>query len=39
MTDDRPIPDALLERLRARIADPDRRVDHRPSQFHPDKDA
>ena len=33
MTDDRPIPDALLERLRTRIADPDRRVDHRPSQF------
>jgi hypothetical protein len=30
---DRPLPDALLERLRGRIADPARRVDQRPSQF------
>jgi len=30
---DRPLPDALLDRLRLRIADPVRRIDQRPSRF------
>jgi hypothetical protein len=30
---DRPLPDALLDRLRQRVADPGRRIDHRASRF------